>query len=319
MSPDRASNKVLIIVGPTAVGKTRLSIELAQRINGEIVSADSRYLYRGMDIGSAKPGMMERKNIPHHMIDMADPDEIWSLAQYFSVSKQVIAQVLERGRIPVVVGGTGQYIRGLTEGWSVPEMEPNPEIRRILAEWAEEIGARGLYEKLGVLDPDACQFIDPTNVRRTIRALEVIFTTGEKFSLQRKKIPPDHDYWIIGLTRERTELYAIVDQRIEKMFADGLIAEVQTLISKGYSADLPSMSAIGYREVVQYLEGKMTLEDAKTLMRRNTRKFIRRQANWFKSDDTAIHWYSMENDPIDSICLDLQEKYLLTGSHNEQK
>lgn len=313
MSPERGHNKVVIIVGPTAVGKTRLAIELAQRVGGEIISADSRYIYRGMDIGSAKPIQEERKNIPHHMIDIANPDEIWSLAQYFSLSKQVISEVIANGHLPIVVGGTGQYIRGLTEGWTVPEIEPDPQLRRILGDWGEEIGASALYEKLAVLDPDACSFIDPTNVRRTIRALEVILCTGEKFSIQRKKTPPEHEFWIIGLTRQRQDLYEMVDQRIEKMFEGGLVEEVRALLDKGYGPELPSMSAIGYREVAQYLKGQMTMEEAKILMRRNTRKFIRRQNNWFKPEDQKIHWYSMENDPIDGICIDLQNNFLHGG------
>jgi len=318
MSPDRAKNKVVIIVGATAVGKTRLAIRLAKRMNGEIISADSRYIYRGMDIGSAKPSLEERENIPHYVIDIANPDEVWSLAQYFSQSKQVISEVIAREKLPIVVGGTGQYIRALTEGWSVPVSEPNPKLRKILSDWGEEIGANTLYEKLAVLDPDACSFIYPTNVRRTIRALEVILFTGEKFSAQRKKTPPENDFWIIGLSRPRQELYERVDRRIEKMFEDGLIEEVATLMQKGYGPDLPSMSAIGYREVAQYLMGKMTLEEAKILMRRNTRKFIRRQNNWFKPEDPTIHWYSMENDPIDKICTDLQNNFIHGGAQNDK-
>ncbi len=318
MSPKPVENKVVMIVGPTAVGKTRLSIELAQRIGGEIISADSRYIYRGMDIGSAKPTLEERKNVPHHMIDVADPDEVWSLAQYFSVSKLMISKILEQRHVPIIVGGTGQYIRGLTEGWSVPTIEPNPLLRKVLGDWGEEIGAGALYEKLAILDPDACKFIDASNIRRTIRALEVILCTGERFSTKRKKMPPEHEFWIIGLTRPRQELYSIVDQRIDNMFASGLIEEVRVLLENGYDSELPSMSAIGYREVALYLKGQMTLEEAKTLMRSNTRKFIRRQRNWFKPDDPNIHWYSMEQYPLESICVDLEKNFLHGGAQNDK-
>jgi len=306
-------NKVVIIVGPTAVGKTKLSIRLAQRIGGEIVSADSRYIYRGMDIGSAKPTMVEREGVPHHMIDIADPDETWSLAQYFDTSRQKIEEILARRNIPVVVGGTGQYIRALTEGWKVPALEPNPELRRVLGEWAEEIGPFELYHKLGMLDQEACAFIDSSNVRRTIRALEVILTTGYKFSDLRTKTPPENDFWIIGLTLPRPLLYDNVDRRIEEMFDIGLIEEVRYLLEKGYDAALPSMSAIGYREVAQFLSGMINLDEVKLLMRRNTRKFIRRQANWFKPDDPSIHWYSNEDDPLDTIVRDIQETFLVNG------
>lgn len=310
MSPDQKMNKVVIIVGPTAVGKTRLSIRLAKRIDGEIVSADSRYIYRGMDIGSAKPTVTEREGVPHHMIDIAAPNETWSLAQYFDTSKQKIDEILARRHIPIVVGGTGQYIRALTEGWKVPALKPDPALRKIIGDWAEEIGPLELYQKLGVIDKEACAFIDATNVRRTIRALEVILTTGSKFSTLRSKSPPENKFWIIGLNSPRPKLYANVDQRIDEMFGNGLIEEVRHLLSLGYDATLPSMSAIGYREVAQFLQGKITLEEVKVLMRRNTRKFIRRQANWFKPEDSSIHWYSVEDDPLDIIIRDVQEEFL---------
>lgn len=313
MSPEE-KKKVVIVVGPTAVGKTRLSIELAQRIDGEIVSADSRYLYRGMDIGSAKPSMEERMGVPHHLIDVANPDETWSLAQFSAQAKLIINEILSRKRVPIVVGGTGQYIRALTEGWSVPVMEPNPDLRIVLSTWAEEIGAQSLYQKLAILDPEALKFIDAPNVRRTIRALEVIFTTGQKFSDQRQKNPPDYQFWIVGLIRQRPELYALVDQRIENMFQQGLVDEVKLLMERGYNEELPSMSAIGYREVVQFVHGKLPLIEAKALMRHNTRQFIRRQANWFKPTDTNIHWYSMETNPVEKIVDDVNENFLKGNS-----
>jgi len=309
MSLDQKMNKVVIIVGPTAVGKTRLSIRLAKRINGEIVSADSRYIYRGMDIGSAKPSIIERENVPHHMIDIADPDETWSLAQYFELSRQKIDEILARSHVPIIVGGTGQYIRAMTEGWTVPALEPDPVLRTVLNDWAKEIGPQELFRKLGVVDREACTFIDASNVRRTIRALEVIFSTGKKFSSLRTKNKPENDFWIVGLTLPRSKLYANVDQRIEEMFKIGLIEEVKNLLQQGYDDTLPSMSAIGYREVAQFLKGEISIDEVKTLMRRNTRKFIRRQANWFKPDDPSIHWYSVEEDPLDKIVKEINEKF----------
>ncbi len=311
MSLEKKMNKVVIIVGPTAVGKTRLAIRLAKRINGEIVSADSRYIYRGMDIGSAKPSIAEREGVPHHMIDIAAPDETWSLAQYFEVSRQKIDEILARRHVPIIVGGTGQYIRAMTEGWTVPALEPDPALRKVLDDWAREIGPLELFRKLEVVDREACTFIDASNVRRTIRALEVIFSTGKKFSTLRTKNKPENEFWIVGLTLPRSKLYANVDQRIEEMFNIGLVEEVKNLLLKGCDDTLPSMSAIGYREVAQYLKGKISIDEVKILMRRNTRKFIRRQANWFKPDDPSIHWYSVEEDPLDEIVRDIHEKFLI--------
>ena len=244
------------------------------------------------------------------MVDIAEPDESWSLAQYLEKTKQIINMVVAHNHIPIIVGGTGQYFRALTQGWSVPELEPDQKLRDILSKWGLELGAFELHRKLAILDPEAEEFIQPQNVRRTVRALEVILLTGEKFSSQRKKKSPDFDFWVIGLNRERQELYQNVDDRIETMFRDGLVEEVKNLKEKGYGAWIPTMSAIGYREVLQVLDGEISLEEAKVLMRRNTRQFIRRQANWFKPTDPLIHWYSMTPDPLEQIQSDLKIDFL---------
>jgi tRNA dimethylallyltransferase len=246
----RDPQRVIVIVGPTAVGKTRLSIKLAASIQGEIISADSRYLYRGMDIGTAKPTEEELATVPHHMIDIADPDDTWSLPRYLEETLRLIDEIHARKKIPIIVGGTGQYVRALTEGWRMPEFEPNQELRRVLTDWSMVIGSMELHRKLSIIDMEAAKIIDATNVRRTIRALEVIFTAGHRFSELRRKEGPTHGYWIIGLTMERDELYKRVDARINTMFDNGLVNEVRLLLEKGYSTALPSMSAIGYREVV---------------------------------------------------------------------
>lgn len=298
---------VVLIVGPTAVGKTGFAIKMATHIGGEIISADSRYLYRGMDIGTAKPTTEERLTIPHHMIDVADPDEIWSLSTYIKQTLDLIDEIQSRGNIPLVVGGTGQYIRALTEGWRIPEMEPNETLRKFLIEWGEQIGPMELHRKLSILDADAAEFIEATNIRRTIRALEVIFTTGSRFSELRVKDGPAHDYWIIGLTMPRIELFARIDKRVDHMFRCGLVAEVKQLLDIGYDPVLPSMSAIGYREVVLYLDGKITLEEARQLIKKNTHQYVRRQANWFKSSDPTIHWYPMDPYPLEMALSDLNK------------
>ena len=307
MHSNQSRKQVLILVGPTAVGKTELAIRLAERLAGEIVSADSRLLYRGMDIGTAKPTVEERARVPHHLIDLANPDQTWSLAEYQKLTLQTIHEIQGRRRLPIVAGGTGQYIRSLMEGWIIPAMQPDPRMRKVLEDWGNAIGPAELYAKMALLDPAAAEKIDPTNLRRTVRALEVIFGTGDLFSKQKEKQPPDLEFKVIGLTRPRDELYERVDARIDAMFDQGFVDEVKRLLEAGYAADLPTLSAIGYREVIQFLHEEISLEDAKVAMRRKTREFIRRQANWFKPDDPQIEWHEMIPDPLEKITLSIHE------------
>lgn len=282
---------LILIIGPTAVGKTELSIQLAERLKGEILSADSRLFYRGMDIGTAKPTFEERARVPHHLINVADPDETWSLAVFQQKATETIADIHARGKLPFLVGGTGQYVRAVSEGWSPPEVEPDSRLRRVLESLAENNGIYWLHEGMKRSDPVAAKKIDPRNVRRTVRALEVILTTGRPFSQQRKQSDSPYNLLTIGLKRPREELYQRVDERIEAMFEDGFLEEVEGLLERGYSPDLPTMSAIGYRECVRVLKGEMSIEQAKVEMRRATRVFVRRQANWFKEDDPNIQWF----------------------------
>jgi len=283
---------LIAIVGPTAVGKTELSLQLAERFNGEIISSDSRLFYRGMDIGTAKPSPYEMARVPHHLIDVADPDEIWSLAKFQKNAQAIILDILERDKLPFLVGGTGQYFRAVTEGWLPPEVKPDFRLRGVLESLEAERGKEWLHAYLNILDPLAAEKIDYRNVRRVIRALEVILTTGRRFSsLRQKRGEPIYNLLTIGLRRPRVELYARVDLRIEKMFANGLLDEVQSLLNAGYARDLPSMSAIGYREAVAILNGEMTKEEAITQMKKITRQFVRKQANWFKDADEGITWF----------------------------
>jgi len=284
---------LIVIVGPTAVGKTELAIQLAERLDGEIVSADSRLFYRGMDIGTAKPSAAEMARARHHLIDVADPDENWSLSVFQAAAREAIDDIHRRGKLPFLVGGTGQYVRAVTEGWTPPEVIPNPQLRSALEALAQEYGPYWLHDKLGVVDPAAAEKIDARNVRRTVRALEVIFSTGRRFSAQGGVSDSPYRLTSVGLMRPRPELYARVDQRIESMFANGLLNEVQTLLDKGYSPTLPTLSAIGYRECVAVLQGAMTLDEAKTQIRKLTRIFVRRQGNWFKENDPQIAWFEM--------------------------
>lgn len=299
--PVRSKHPLILIVGPTAVGKTVIAIQLAERLNGEIVSADSRLFYRGMDIGTAKPSREEQARVPHHLIDIANPDEILSLAVFQQKATEAIADIHARNKLPLLVGGTGQYIRAVTQGWSPPEVEPNEQLRNDLEREKEENGIYWLHDKLRGLDPAAAEKIDPRNFRRTIRALEVIMITGKKFSEQRGQGESPHHLITIGLTRPREELYQRVDERIESMFANGLMEEVKKLLAKGYSPSLPTMSAIGYRECAQALEGQITVEEAKQLARRATRVYVRRQANWFKESDPNILWFRVEDGVADEI------------------
>jgi tRNA dimethylallyltransferase len=292
---------LIIIVGPTAVGKTEISIQLAERLDGEIVSADSRLFYRGMDIGTAKPTPEQRAHLPHHLIDVADPDQTWSLAVFQRAATEAIADIRARGRLPFLVGGTGQYVHAVTHGWAPPVAAPDPRLRAELEDMAKSHGKDWLHERLAALDPAAAERIDPRNLRRTVRALEVIFTTGRKFSEQRGQGESPYRLLTLGLTRPRPELYARIDARIEAMFAAGLLDEVRGLLAKGYSPELPAMSSIGYRQCAAVLEGRMTLEEAKIQMRRLTRVFVRRQANWFKAEDLGIKWFEAGEVKVDEI------------------
>ena len=292
---------LVLIVGPTAVGKTEIAIQLAERLNGEIVSADSRLFYRGMDIGTAKPSKAEQTRVPHHLIDIANPDEILSLAVFQQKAHEIISEIHSRKKLPFLVGGTGQYVRAVTEGWTPPEVKPDEYLRDELTKQKDENGAYWLREKLKTLDPVAAEKIDARNYRRTIRALEVIMTTGKKFSEQRGQSDSPYHLITIGLMRPRAELYARVDARIESMFANGFLDEVKSLLGSGYSPTLPTMSAIGYRECVEVLEGKIKVEEAKQAIRRMTRIFVRRQANWFKESDPNILWFKVKDGVVKKI------------------
>ncbi len=285
---------LIVIVGPTAVGKTAISLQLAENLGGEIVSADSRLFYRGMDIGTAKPTPAELARAPHHLIDVATPDQDWSLATFQGAAYRAIDEIHARGRLPIMVGGTGQYVQAVLEGWQLPAARPNAPLRQALQSWAGQIGTEGLHQRLGILDPAAAASIDPTNLRRTIRALEVILQNGQLFSTQKRRSPPAYQTLILGLQRPRPELYARIDQRIAAMLQAGFVAEVQALLDQGYSPDLPPLSAIGYRQIIAHLQGQITLDEAVALMKRLTRQFVRRQANWFKESDPAIYWFRVE-------------------------
>lgn len=280
---------LVVLLGPTAVGKTTLSLKLAQALNGEIISADSRLFYRGMNIGTAKPTPAEQAQAPHHLIDLCQPNETITLGEYQRRAYQTIDFVLANGRLPILVGGTGQYIKAVVEGWGIPEVPPHPRLRDALA----QIPGPELARWLAALDPEAAQKHDPRNLRRVIRALEVTLVAGRPISELQRKTPPPYRICQIGLKRPREELYARIDARVDQMMANGLLAELKKLRDLGYGRSLPSMSGLGYRQLWAYLDGEMSLDEAVERIKFETHRFARHQANWFSQDDPAITWFTM--------------------------
>jgi len=290
--------KLVILVGPTASGKTSTAIAIAKELGAEIISADSRYFYQELEIGTAKPTLEEMGSIPHYLIDVTSLNEEWNLAIFQERVKEIIQDINSRGKIPILVGGTGQYIRAVTEGWKIPKQIPDKKIRDALINWANQIGSEQLHKRLAVIDPEAAKNIDHRNMRRTIRALEVIFLTGSRFSEQRKKLPVSYDLLTLGIAMPRSELYARIDARIDQMILDGFIEEVKHLLSQGFRAQLLKIGPIGYQEITRFLDGEITLEDAILLIRRKTRLFVRRQANWFKPDGPEIKWFQYDEQVV---------------------
>jgi tRNA dimethylallyltransferase len=292
---------LLVIVGPTAVGKTALALHLTEALDGEIVSADSRLFYRGMDVGTAKPTTEERARVPHHLIDIADPDETVGLAEFQEQAYAAIDAVHARGKLPLLVGGTGQYMRAVVQGWCVPRIPPDANLRAELETEAAREGAESLHTRLAQLDPAAAQRIDPRNVRRVIRALEVYIISGQPISDQQGRKPPPYRILQIGLTMAREALYARADERIEAMMAAGLEDEVRRLVEAGYEWKLPAMSGLGYVQFKPYFEGEATLEGVVAEIKRATRRFIRHQVNWFRPSDPAIRWFDVIETPAAKI------------------
>jgi tRNA dimethylallyltransferase len=292
---------LVLVVGPTGVGKTALSLRLARALDGEIVSADSRQIYRHLDIGTAKPTPQERAQVPHHLIDVVDPDETLTLAEYQDLAYEAIDGIAARGRLPLLVGGTGLYVRAVAEGWAVPRVPPNPALRQALHERAAREGPAGLYAELQAVDPESAARIHPHNVRRIVRALEVYYSSGETLSAQRgREAPPYEELWV-GLTMPRSELYARVDARIERMIDAGWVDEVRDLLAAGYRLDLPALSALGYREIVACVRGDISLEEAIGLIKRHTRRFIRHQYAWFSLQDPRLHWFDVSEPYEDAV------------------
>lgn len=313
--PDR--KPLVVIVGPTAVGKSALSVRLAQTLDGEIVSADSRQIYRGMDVGTAKPTPEERTRVPHHLIDVVEPDTAFSLAEFQGRAYAAIDDIHRRGRLPFLVGGTGQYVRAVVEGWKIPRVHPDEALRARLYAEAEHDGHQALYERLIVLDPGAAELVDARNLRRVVRALEVCLKTGQPFSEQRGKQPPPYVAVQIGLTMEREALYDRVDARIDAMLQEGLVDEIRALLAQGAGWELPAMSSLGYIQLRGYLERTASLEESVALIKKETRRFVRQQYNWFRLSDPQILWLDAGGDPYPAALAHIQSTLGVSGERRD--
>jgi tRNA dimethylallyltransferase len=280
---------LIAVVGATATGKTALAIALAQRLNGEIINADSRQVYRGMDIGTAKPTPAEQAAVRHWLIDVASPDDTFGLASFLDQAQAAVADVAARGKRPIVAGGTGQYVWALLEGWRVPRVPPDHGLRAELEELAAKRGAGAVAAMLREVDPVSAETIDPRNTRRVIRAIEVTRATGRRFSSWQTKQPAHDESTVIGLRLEREELYRRIDQRVEEMIAAGLVSECSALAAQ-YGCDAPAMSGIGYRQICEHLRGECSLPDAIARIKTETHRLARMQHTWFRADDPRIHW-----------------------------
>jgi tRNA dimethylallyltransferase len=290
------------MVGPTAVGKTSTSIRLAQRFDGEIVSADSRQFYRGMDIGTAKATAAEQAAVPHYMLDICQPSETLTLAEFQQQAYAHIADITARGELPFLVGGTGLYVRAVAEGYGIPRVPPDEALRAELLANVSEEGQAALHARLQQVDSEAAEKIHPHNVRRVVRALEVYLKSGIPISVHQRKSPPPYRILQLGLIRPREQLYQRVAHRIEAMLAAGWIAEVQTLLATGLSPKSPAMSALGYRETVAFLGGEIpTQAELATQIGYSTHRFIRKQANWFSQNDPKIHWFDLDTQQYEEI------------------
>ncbi len=285
---------LVIILGPTGVGKTELALQLAGRLNGEIIGADSRQVYRYLDIGTAKPTPEQRAQIPHHLIDFVEPDYNLSLAEYQDLAYQTIDDIHQREKLPFLVGGSGQYITAVEEGWSIPRVPPNRDLRSELESFVAQNSAEALHDELRQVDPVSAERIHPNNTRRVIRALEVQRLTGRAISDLQRKSPPPYRVLTLGLRLDRAQLYPRVDQRVDKMIAAGFVDEVRQLLRMGFDRSLPSLSGLGYLEIAAHLLDELSLDQAIERAKFSTHEFIRRQDVWFRGHDNGILWHNVE-------------------------
>ena len=285
--------KLIVIIGPTAVGKTKLSIELAKRYNGEIISGDSMQIYKGMDIGTAKIKEHEMEGIPHHLIDIKSPDESFSAAEFQSLVRDEITKITSRGKIPIIAGGTGLYIQSVIYDYQFSDAPSDEDFRERLEKQAAEEGIDGLYAQLEEIDPKSAEKIHPNNIRRVIRALEVFHCTGKTMSdFQETQIPESmYNLALIGLIMEREKLYDRINQRVDLMMEEGLLSEVERLYHSGLR-DCQSIQAIGYKELYDFFDARVSLEDAICQLKQNSRRYAKRQLTWFRNK-MDVKWFDM--------------------------
>ncbi|MBP7221965.1 MAG: tRNA (adenosine(37)-N6)-dimethylallyltransferase MiaA [Sedimentibacter sp.] len=290
-------NKIIVIVGPTAVGKTHISVELAKKLGTEIISADSMQIYKGMDIGTAKVTEDEKQGIIHHMIDIVSPDEDYSVSEFKYTAEKIIDRLLEEKKVPVIVGGSGLYVNSLIYDLDFGNARSDEKLREYYTYYYKKHGEDALYDKLLKIDPEAAEKIHKKNVKRVIRALEVYDITGSKFSeinTDIRKESNKYDCILAGLSMERKVLYERINQRVDEMLSKGLLEEVRSLMEKGYGKNLVSMRGIGYKEIIDHLEGITDYDEAADILKRNTRRFAKRQYTWFLKDRN-VKWFSMDN------------------------
>ncbi|MDO8885407.1 tRNA (adenosine(37)-N6)-dimethylallyltransferase MiaA [Candidatus Oleimmundimicrobium sp.] len=283
--------KVLVIVGPTAVGKSKIAIELAKKHNGEIISADSMQVYKGMSIGTAKLSSDEMQGVKHHLIDVAEPTENFSVAEYQKLARKAIFSILQRDKLPILVGGSGLYIKAVIDELGFPKGTLKSTFRQDIEKQAKD-DPKSLHKQLSKLDPSAAKKIHPNNIRRLIRALEIVNITGKSYADYHKNWEKESSLYnvkIFGLNLNREKLYAKIDKRVEQMFKNGLVEEVEKLVSSGKLKSTTALQALGYKEIIRYLNGQIVLDEAKELIKQRTKNFAKRQLTWFKRDK-RIKW-----------------------------
>lgn len=306
---------VIVIVGPTASGKTSLSVELAKKINGEIISADSMQIYKYMDIGTAKPDADEMAGIRHYLIDEIYPDEEFSVAKYRKLAQRYINEIIEKGKHPVITGGTGLYINSLVYNIDFSETTIDWELREQLKKQSEENGNRYLYNQLLEMDPEAAKRIHENDIKRIIRAIEVFKHTNKPISFHRQNSrlePPPYDYLIFGLRMERARLYERIDKRVDIMFERGLVNEVRKLKEMGYEKNFTAMQGLGYKEIFSFLRGEATLDEVKYIIKRDTRHYAKRQLTWFKRLEN-IRWLDMDESTTNMEVVKNIQYYIATS------
>lgn len=286
--------KLIVIIGPTASGKSALAIKIAKQFNGEIISADSRQVYCGMDIGTAKPTQKEMTIVPHHLIDIKNPNENYTVAEYKKDAIKTIKKIITKGHLPILVGGTGLYVKAIIDNLEIPRVKPDLKLRKNLELRIKNYGLKLVYDELINLDPEAAYIVDPNNPRRVIRALEIALKTKKSFSAQRKAGKPLFDFTLVGIEWPKNILDKRINKRVDLMIKEGLIDEIKNLIKK-YGLKQQSFEAIGYREIIGYLHKKNTLDKAMNLIKKNTRNYAKRQMTWFRKDK-RIYWIRNEKE-----------------------